>query len=163
LTNFDYWHAFVNHLIEIDMGGVNKVILVGNLGKDPEIRVIESGRKVANFPLATTETYKDKKGERIENTEWHNVVFWGAIADVIEKYLKKGNQIYVEGKLRTRSYEDKDKVKRYITEIVGQSMTMLGGKPQEGGSSAVRNHTSSAPDPVTHSLVEEDDADDLPF
>jgi single-strand DNA-binding protein len=145
------------------MAGVNKVILVGNLGKDPEIRVTESGRKVANFSLATTESYKDKNGERVDSTEWHNVAFWGPIADVIEKYLKKGSQIYVEGKLRTRSYEDKDKVKKYITEIVGQTMTML-GKPGDGNTSsssgASRNTVS---EPINQSLVAEDDSDDLPF
>ncbi len=108
------------------MAGVNKVILVGNLGKDPDVRTIESGRKVANFPIATTEVYRDKNGERVENTEWHNIVLWGNQAEVAEKYLQKGNQVYVEGKLRTRSYEDKEGVKKYITEVVGQVMTMLG-------------------------------------
>lgn len=141
------------------MAGVNKVILVGNLGKDPEIRVTESGRKVANFSLATTESYKDKNGERVDSTEWHNIAFWGPIADVIEKYLKKGSQIYLEGKLRTRSYEDKDKVKKYITEIIGQTMTML-GRPGDGNSSGSKG--AAVPETVNQSLTAEDD-DDLPF
>src|SRR5690606_35819663 len=109
------------------MAGVNKVILVGNLGKDPEVRTLENGRKVANFSLATSEAYKDKSGERVERTEWHNIVFWGPIAEVIERYVKKGSKIYVEGKLRTRSYEQEG-VKKYITEIDGQNMTMLDSK-----------------------------------
>jgi len=141
------------------MAGINKVILVGNLGKDPEIRVIEGGRKVANFSLATTESYKDKNGQRVDQTEWHNVSFWGPIADVIEKYLKKGSQIYVEGRIKTRSYEDKDKIKRYSTEIVGQNMTMLGG-PRTGDSSASAEKNNNAV-PVAETHQGEDD--DLPF
>ncbi|HEX8547867.1 MAG TPA: single-stranded DNA-binding protein [Cytophagaceae bacterium] len=148
------------------MAGVNKVILVGHLGKDPEIRALESGRKVANFTLATTESYKDKNGERVDSTEWHNISFWGPIADVIEKYLKKGSQIYVEGKIRTRSYEDKDKVKKYVTEIVGNTMTML-GKPGDGsGNSNTSSRNSdgnSNIDTLSPSLVSDDDSDDLPF
>ncbi|GAL84409.1 single-stranded DNA-binding protein [Sporocytophaga myxococcoides] len=144
------------------MSGVNKVILVGRLGKDPEIRVMESGRKVASFTLATSEVYKDKNGERVEQTEWHNVSFWGPIADVIEKYLKKGNQLYVEGKLRTRSYEDKEGVKKYTTEIIGQNMSMLGGggARQADGGEARTSYTS---EPVAQSASVDDDMDDLPF
>lgn len=140
------------------MAGVNKVILVGHLGKDPEIRALENGRKVANFSLATTETYKDRNGERVDNTEWHNIVFWGPVADVIEKYLKKGSQIYLEGKLRTRSYEDKDGVKKYITEILGNTLTML-GRAGENGS----GNKSLVSDPVGQTAGLEDDSDDLPF
>ena len=149
------------------MAGVNKVILVGNLGKDPEIRTLENGRKVANFSLATSESYKDRNGERVERTEWHNIVFWGPVADVIERYIKKGSKIYVEGKLRTRSYEQEG-VKKYITEIDGQSMTMLDSK---GGSdpgnydrpaSAPASMTSA---PMSSSPISLDDSDDndLPF
>ncbi len=109
------------------MSGVNKVILVGNLGKDPEVRYLESGVAVANFPIATSETYKDRNtGERITQTEWHNVVLWRGLAEVAEKYLKKGNQVYIEGKLRTRSWEDQNGNTRYTTEVVGDNMTMLG-------------------------------------
>jgi single-strand DNA-binding protein len=113
------------------MAGVNKVILIGNLGKDPEVRYLEGGTAVANFTLATTETYKDKSGNRVEQTEWHNVVVWRGLAEIAEKYLKKGNQVYVEGKLRTRAWDDKDGVKRYTTEIIADNMTMLGGKRED--------------------------------
>lgn len=143
------------------MAGINKAILVGNLGKDPEIRTIDSGRKVAQFPLATTETYKDKNGQRVDQTEWHNVVFWGAIADVIEKYLKKGSQIYVEGRIRTRSYEDKEGVKKYITEIMGDKMTMLGSGPRNNDSTPSSNGNGKA-EPVGQSFAA-DQEDDLPF
>ena len=144
------------------MAGINKAILVGNLGKDPEVRAIEGGRKVANFSLATTESYKDKNGERVDSTEWHNIVFWGPIVDVIEKYLKKGSQVYIEGKIRTRSYDDKEGVKKYTTEIVGQTLTMLGGggsKNSGGGenSYAEKSETKTA----NHSFAAEED--DLPF
>lgn len=144
------------------MAGINKAILVGNLGKDPEVRAIEGGRKVANFSLATTESYKDKNGERVDSTEWHNIVFWGPIVDVIEKYLKKGSQVYIEGKIRTRSYDDKEGVKKYTTEIVGQTLTMLGGggsKNSGGGEStyAEKSETKTA----NHSFAAEED--DLPF
>ncbi len=118
------------------MAGVNKVILIGNLGKDPETRTFEGGTKKASFSLATAESFKDKDGNKQDRTEWHNVVFWGNLVDVIGKYLKKGSQVYIEGKLTTRSYEDKEGQKKYITEILGQSLTMLGkalgsDKPQE--------------------------------
>ncbi|WMJ71810.1 single-stranded DNA-binding protein [Cytophagaceae bacterium ABcell3] len=147
------------------MAGVNKVILVGNLGRDPEIRAVESGRKVANFPIATTESYKDRNGERVEQTEWHNIVFWGPVVDVIEKYVKKGNQIYVEGKLRTRSYDDKEGIKRYVTEVMGQNLTLLGGggmrsnDSDAGGSSNYEKPQQSSSAPVESESVE----DDLPF
>lgn len=143
------------------MAGINKVILVGNLGKDPEVRVLEGGRKVANFSLATTESYKDKNGERVENTEWHNISFWGPISEVIEKYLKKGSQIYVEGKIRTRSYEDKEGVKKYVTEIVGQTMTMLGNKSASDNTDYSKGN--SATQNVSASVGDEDESDDLPF
>ena len=110
------------------MAGVNKVILVGNLGKDPEVRYLDSGVAVANFTLATTENYKNKQGERVSQTEWHNIVFWRGLAEVAEKYLKKGDSIYVEGKLRTRRWEDKDGNAKYTTEILADNMTMLGNK-----------------------------------
>ena len=110
------------------MAGVNKVILVGNLGKDPEVRYLDNGVAVANFSLATTENYKNKEGERVSQTEWHNIVLWRGLAEVAEKWLKKGSSVYVEGKIRTRKWEDKDGNTRYSTEILGDNMTMLGGK-----------------------------------
>jgi single-strand DNA-binding protein len=113
------------------MAGVNKVILVGNLGKDPEIRTLESGVKVATFSLATSESFKDRDGNRQDRTEWHNIVLWRGLAEIAERYLKKGNSIYVEGKLQTRSWDDKEGNKRYTTEIIGHNMTMLGGRKEE--------------------------------
>lgn len=152
------------------MAGINKVILVGHLGKDPEVRAVGTDRKVANFSLATTESYKNKNGERVDQTEWHNIVFWGPIVDVIERYLKKGSQIYVEGKIRSRSYDDKDGIKRYATDIVGDTMTMLGGKPNSensGGSSTSNASSSSASSPAMESAgsfePQTSGADDLPF
>ena len=132
------------------MSGVNKVILVGHLGKDPEVRTLEGGSKVANCTLATSESYKNKEGVKVGNTEWHNLVFWNQLAGIVEQFLKKGSQIYVEGKLATRSWEDKDGNKRYTTEVKCDNMVMLGGAgggTSEGGSS--------------QASVEEDDQ--LPF
>jgi single-strand DNA-binding protein len=107
---------------------VNKVILVGNVGKDPETRHLEGGNTVSKFSLATSEIYKNKDGEKITNTEWHNIVLWRGLAEIAEKYVKKGSQLYIEGRIRTRSYTDQDNITRYITEIIGDSMQMLGKK-----------------------------------
>ncbi|WP_164122486.1 MULTISPECIES: single-stranded DNA-binding protein [Sphingobacterium] len=107
------------------MSSVNKVILVGHLGKDPELRYLEGNVSVASFPLATSETF-NKDGKKVEQTEWHNVVMWRGLADVAAKYLTKGRLVYIEGKLRTRSYEDKEGVRRYTTEIVAESFNILG-------------------------------------
>jgi len=109
------------------MSGINKVILVGHLGKDPEVRYLEGGVSVASFPLATTETF-NKDGRKVEQTEWHNIVLWRSLADVAAKYLQKGKLVYIEGKLRTRSFEDKEGIKKYTTEIVAENFTMLGRK-----------------------------------
>jgi single-strand DNA-binding protein len=117
------------------MAGVNKVILIGNVGKDPEVKVLENGVRVANFPLATTEIYK-KDGLRQEQTEWHNVVLWRGLAEVTEKIVKKGATVYLEGKLRSRSWEDKDKVKRYSVEIVADTLTVLTGRRDDTSSFA---------------------------
>src|SRR5580704_9060750 len=114
------------------MSGVNKVILVGNLGKDPEVRYLEGGVAVANFPLATTEVYKNRSGDKVESTEWHNIVLWRGLAEVAEKLLKKGMQVYVEGRLKTRVWEDKDGTKKRTTEIVGENLTILGRKALPG-------------------------------
>ncbi len=110
---------------------LNKVMLIGRLGKDPEIRAISSGAKVANFSIATDESYKDKDGVKHEKTEWHNIVIWRGLAEVVEKYVKKGDLIYIEGKLTTEKYE-KDGVTKYTTKIVADQMTMLGGKRDSG-------------------------------
>ncbi len=117
------------------MGSVNKVILVGNLGKDPEVRFTPSGQAVAKFPIATTDTWTDQGGQRQEKTEWHNVVVWG-------QYLAKGRQVYVEGAIRSRSYDDKDGNKRYVTEIVAQRVQFLGGGG--GGRSAQQSESSGS-------------------
>jgi len=152
------------------MAGVNKVILIGNLGKDPEVRHLESGVMVANFTLATTESYKDRNtGERRQVTEWHNIVLWRGLAEIAENYLKKGNQIYLEGKLRTRSWTDQDGNTRYTTEVIADNMTMLGGRPVEAStatasSATASSVTSEATTPVSPNITAvSDDSDDLPF
>lgn len=118
------------------MSGVNKVILIGRLGKDPEVRNLENGVSVANFTMATSESYKDRTtGEKKEVTEWHNIVLWRALAEISQKYLHKGDLVYIEGKLRTRSWE-KDGVTRYTTEVVADNMTMLGSRGSGGSSSS---------------------------
>lgn len=110
------------------MTGVNKVLLIGTIGKDPEIRYLDGGVAVASFPLVTSETYV-KDGQRTEQAEWHNIVMWRKLADNAAKYLKKGRLVYIEGKLRTRSFEDKERVKRYITEIVADNFNLLDRLP----------------------------------
>ncbi len=159
---------------------INKVILVGNVGKDPEVRYLDSGVAVANFPLATSETYKNKQGEKVTNTEWHNIVVWRGLAEIVEKYVNKGAQLYIEGKIRTRSYDDRDGNKRYITEIVGDNMQMLGRKsdrssippPSEDDAPVAKSHnqdiTASNNDKTTGNLDNQDTStteenDDLPF
>ena len=113
---------------------VNKVILVGNVGKDPETRYLDESTAITKFSMATSETYRNKNGERVSTTEWHNVVLWRGLAQVAEKYVKKGTQIYIEGKIKTRTYDDADGNKKYITEIVGDQMQLLGRRPDDGGS-----------------------------
>lgn len=107
------------------MRGVNRVVLIGNLGRDPDLQHLEGNIAVAKFPLATTETYKDKTGTLVSQTEWHTVVLWRGLADLAQKYLHKGSLIYLEGRIRTRSWEDKDKNKRFSTEIIGDNLVML--------------------------------------
>ena len=107
------------------MSGINKVILVGHLGKDPEVRHLEGNVTVASFPLATSELY-NKDGRKVEQTEWHNIVMWRGLAEVAAKYLFKGKLVYIEGKLRTRTYEDKEGIRRYTTEVVAENFTLLG-------------------------------------
>ncbi len=114
------------------MRGVNRVMLIGNLGKDPDVQYLEGNIAVAKFPLATTETYKDRAGKLISQTEWHTVVLWRGLAELAQKYLHKGSLIYVEGRLRTRSWEDKDGNKKFATEIVGDNLIML-DKRGDGG------------------------------
>ena len=158
------------------MSGINKVILVGNVGKDPEIRHLEGGIAVAKFPLATSEIYKTKDGQRVDQTEWHNIVMWRGLAESAEKYLRKGALVYVEGKIRTRSWDDKDGNKKYTTEIVADTMTMLSSnrKPDEhntSGSATQRTTANDETSPVnisnsntnTTSPTENTSGDDLPY
>jgi len=125
------------------MASINRVILVGNLGKDPEIRHTEGGIAVARFPIATSETFKDKTGNKQERTEWHNIVAWRGLAEVAEKYMKKGQSIYVEGKIRTNSYQDKEGIQRYSVEIVADNITMLGGRSEGSGSVPAEANTAA--------------------
>lgn len=144
------------------MASVNKVILVGNLGKDPEVRFTPSGRAVAKFPLATTDSWTDQENSRQERTEWHNVVVWGKQAESCGQYLAKGRQVYVEGAIRSRSYDDKEGNKRYITEVVAQRIQFLGssgggrGVAAEGGGASAGSFDEfgGAPMPAE---------DDVPF
>ena len=115
------------------MRGVNKVILVGNLGRDPEIRYTRDGTAVANLNLATSESWNDANGQRQERTEWHRVVAWGKLAEIAKEYLSKGRQVYIEGRLQTRSWDDKQGNKRYTTEVKADQMVMLGGRGDGGG------------------------------
>jgi single-strand DNA-binding protein len=146
-------------------GSVNKVILIGHLGNDPEVRALEGGVNLARISVATTESYTDKNtGDKISNTEWHRVVMWRGLATVAEKYLKKGSQVYIEGKLRTRSWEDENKQTRYATEIVADNMTMLGSKNDRSNDSGGSVNTQpTSPAPVSVAKPVSNDEDDLPF
>jgi single-strand DNA-binding protein len=163
---------------------VNKVILIGNVGKDPEVRYLENDVAVANFTLATTDrAYTTKSGQQIpERTEWHNIVVWRGLAKVVESYVKKGSPIYIEGKLRSRSYDDKDGIKRYITEVYVDNLELLGrksdGAPQPSGSQSASNPQVQSPStgfsqaPFSSNTAQPladngflggEDSDDLPF
>jgi single-strand DNA-binding protein len=142
---------------------VNKVILVGNVGKDAEVRHIDNGVAVATFSLATSETYTAKNGEKVTNTEWHNIVAWRGLAEFAGKYIQKGRQLFIEGQIRTRSYDDKDGVKKYITEIVANSIQLLGRK-ENGGSTGDENQKPDEKMSVEDNNFSAGDvADDLPF
>ena len=142
---------------------VNKVILIGNVGKDPEVRHLDKDVAVASFSLATSESYTNRNGEKVTTTEWHNIVAWRGLAKIIEQYVKKGDRLFIEGRIRTRSWDDKDGNKRYTTEIYADNMEMLGGRNQE----SYQNQGTSAPPPVAENQPEStfDSApeDDLPF
>ncbi|WP_342646578.1 single-stranded DNA-binding protein [Mucilaginibacter sp. CSA2-8R] len=140
------------------MSGINKVILVGHLGKDPEVRHLDGGVSVASFPLATSESY-NKDGRKVEQTEWHNIVMWRGLADVAAKYLQKGKLVYIEGKLRTRSFEDKTGIKKYTTEIVAENFTVLGRKSDFDNDSKQAVKAEDA----DNGFNPANDADDLPF
>lgn len=144
------------------MAGLNKVMLIGNLGKDPDVKDTGNGIKLATFPLATSEDYKDKEGNRQTKTEWHNIVLWRALADLAARFLSKGQQVYIEGHLSTRKWEDKEGHTRYTTEVVGDNIVLLGRKP--GDSAAGMGNSSGS---MAAGQVEEnpsaDTNDDLPF
>ena len=161
---------------------LNKAMLIGNVGRDPEVRYLDGqsgSAKVATFTLATTERYRDRNGEVRENTEWHNIVAWRNTADVVEKYVKKGTQLYIEGRIRTRSWDDQTGNKRYTTEIIADNLQLLGKKADNPGGyqSATQQTTPSYSQPtqqayapvaqqsVTQPVVNSqmDDTDDLPF
>ena len=148
------------------MASVNKVTIIGHLGRDPENRYLPSGEQVTSISVATTESWKDKSGEKQEQTEWHRCVFFGKLAEIAGQYLKKGSQVYVEGKLRTQKYTDRDGVERYQTQIIASTMQMLGGKPDSGNSQgsgrnsyadAKQTGRRSAPHPAN------DMDEDIPF
>lgn len=149
---------------------VNKAILIGNVGKDPDVRYLDSGTPKCSFSLATSEVYKNKNGEKVTATEWHNIVLWRGLAEIAEKYVRKGSQIYIEGRIRTRSYDDKDGNKKYITEIVGDVLQLLGRRADDGTSSpeSSRSQESSGYTETSQSSPENinsemNETDDLPF
>jgi len=138
--------------------GINKVILIGHLGADPETRYMPSGSAVTNLRLATSVSWRDKEtGEQQERTEWHNVALFGRLAEIAAEYLRKGSQVYIEGRLRTRKWQDRDGNDRYTTEIIANDMQMLGGRPGAGAPARAQAAPSNEPPPV------EDFDDDIPF
>ena len=163
------------------MASVNKVILVGNLGRDPEVRYLPSGDPVANVTIATSSKYKNKTGEMVEETEWHRVTFFGKLAEIVAQYLKKGRSVYVEGRIKTRKYTDKDGIEKYATDIIANEMQMLGNREGMGGSSGDDDGSSagysrpapasrpaaatpqSASTPAKSSSGFDDMDDDIPF
>ncbi len=149
------------------MRGVNKVVLIGNIGKEPDLQYLEGNIAVAKFPLATTESYKDKTGTLVSQTEWHTVVLWRGLAELAQKYLHKGSLVYIEGRIRTRNWEDKDKNKRFSTEILGDNLVMLDKRKEQTDSTSETpaHETTSFPDinfdhgGITGNVAK----DDLPF
>ena len=143
------------------MSGVNKVILIGNLGKDPELRNFEGGNVVANFTVATSEVYRDKTGNKMEHTEWHNIAVWGKLAEIAGKLLRKGSKVYIEGRLKNRSWEDREGNKRYITEVVAENFTLLDRRQVPNGHNGeIEVMSHSAEKSEAGEMVVEDD---LPF
>ena len=145
------------------MAAVNKAIILGNLGRDPEVRFTQSGRAVANFPVATTDTWMDQENGRQERTDWHNIVVWGKQAETCGQYLSKGRQVYVEGRIQTRSYDDRDGNKRYVTEIVAQRVQFLGGGGGEGRSSGQYESGGASSGAGGYEAPPVPDDDDVPF
>ncbi|MBS1773460.1 MAG: single-stranded DNA-binding protein [Bacteroidetes bacterium] len=147
------------------MRGVNRVMLIGNLGRDPDLQYLEGNIAVAKFPLATTETFKDKTGNLVSQTEWHTVVLWRGLAELAQKYLHKGSLVFIEGRLRTRTWEDKDKNRRFSTEIVGDNLVMLDKRKENGDSHHTDSHDMgniTAPD-ISYDPGMGPSKEDLPF
>jgi single-strand DNA-binding protein len=150
------------------MRGVNRVMLIGNLGRDPDLQHLEGNIAVAKFPLATTETFKDKNGNLVSQTEWHTVVLWRGLAELAQKYLHKGSLVFIEGRLRTRNWEDKDKNRRFSTEIVGDNLVMLDKRKDNGvdfqpSADGQQDATGFSPDISFDSTALGGTKDDLPF
>jgi len=152
------------------VAGINKVILVGNLGSDPEIRTTPGGQRVANFRMATSRSWNNQEGQRQEKTEWHSIVAWGKLADIVERYLTKGKQVYVEGRLETRSWQDKEGQTRYKTEVICETMQMLGraggernGEPGGGYDASASSQRSSGTPDESFAQAGGASDDDLPF
>jgi len=144
--------------------GVNKVILIGNLGADPETRYAPSGTAIANVRLATTDSRRDKEsGEQIDRTEWHNIVFFSRLAEIVSEYLRKGSQVYVEGRLQTRKWQDRDGNDRYTTEIVADNMQMLGGRGGGGASAPPKERGGSSQPAAKPQPASEFEDDEIPF
>lgn len=141
-------------------GGVNRVLLMGNLGADPEVRFTPSGQAVANFRIATNESWTDKSGQKQERTEWHRIVVWGKLAELCGEYLKKGRQCFVEGRLQTREWTDKENKKNYTTEIVANNVQFIGGR--DGASSGPRAQQEGPPPPMAEDMGPPP-SDDIPF
>lgn len=144
------------------MRGVNRVMLIGNLGKDPDVQFLEGNIAVAKFPLATTETFKDRTGKLVSQTEWHTVVLWRGLAELAQKYLHKGSLVYIEGRLKTRSWEDKEGVRKFATEVVGDNLIMLDKRtgdvhPSPSADTGAEPYNSGETPPIG------EPADDLPF
>lgn len=147
-------------------GSVNKVILIGNLGKDPEVRRLENGTVVANFPIATSETFTDRNtGEKRESTDWHDIVVWRGLAEVVEKYVRKGMKIYVEGRLKKRTWQDKEGQTRYTTEVLCDNLTILSRPESQPKQQNEPNYSKEGTPPKPDKLDDllKDDNDNLPF
>lgn len=144
------------------MGGVNKAILIGNLGKDPDIKTFDGGNMVANFTLATTEVYRDRNGNKVEQTEWHNIAMWGKLAEIAGKILRKGAKVYIEGRIKNRSWEDREGNKKYISEIVAENFTLLGPRPGVNSGSGNDDDMSHSQPDHEKGIIEEE-SNELPF
>ena len=143
---------------------LNKAMIIGNVGKDPEVKHLDKGLAVVTLPIATTERFKDKNGELREQTEWHNVVFWRSLAEFVERHVRKGSQVFVEGRLRTRSWEDQNGQKKYATEIVADVIRLLGKKSDNDSNNSNNGYSQQEPKPNTGISDPVDDIDDdLPF